>query len=82
METGEGAGETTALPSTTAADLNLSEDLALALVKRRDLSSEVLERLGKSVAAMKSRKLRLAVVRHPKTPRHVALLFLRRKQSY
>ncbi|HTS56672.1 MAG TPA: hypothetical protein VMH03_03940 [Terriglobales bacterium] len=59
-----------------AADPALSEDLALALLQRMDLPSEVLERLGKSRAAT-GRKVKLALVGHPKTPRHVSLSLLR-----
>jgi hypothetical protein len=59
-----------------AADPALSEDLALALLQRMDLPSEVLERLGKSRTAM-GRKVKLALVGHPKTPRHVSLSLLR-----
>jgi hypothetical protein len=59
-----------------AADPGLNEDLALALLQRTDLPSEVLERLSKSRAAM-GRKAKLALVGHPKTPRHVSLSLLR-----
>ena len=56
-----------------AANPSLSEDLALTLLKRMDLPGEVLERLGKNTSAMKSRKVKLALVEHPKTPRHISL---------
>jgi len=59
-----------------AADPALSEDLALALLQRADLPSEVLERLGKSRAAT-GRKVKLALVGHPRTPRHVSMSLLR-----
>jgi hypothetical protein len=61
---------------TAAADPALSEDLALALLQRMDLPSEVLERLSKTRAAT-GRKVKLALVGHPKTPRHVSLSLLR-----
>jgi hypothetical protein len=54
-------------------DPALDEDLALALLKRRDLPPEVLEQLGKNSSVMESRKLKLAVSQHPRTPRHVSL---------
>src|SRR5450432_1716165 len=54
-----------------------SEDLALALLKRPDIQAGELELLSKNSGAMKSRKVKLAMVRHPKTPRHVALPLLR-----
>src|SRR5438105_596607 len=60
-----------------AADPELTEDLALALLKRSDLSSEVIEQLSKHPAIGKSRKLRRAVVEHPKTPRHLSVPMLR-----
>src|SRR3954463_4333230 len=55
----------------------LSEDLGLALLKRRDLSVQVLEELGRNGQAMKGRKLRIAVVTHQRTPRHISLPALR-----
>jgi len=59
-----------------AADPALSEDLVLALVQRADLPSELLERLSKSSAA-KGRKVKLAVVAHPRTPRHTSMSLVR-----
>jgi hypothetical protein len=60
-------------------DPALNEDLALALLQRNDLPPKVLEQLSKNggVAIMKSRKLKLALAQHPKTPRHVSLPLLR-----
>jgi hypothetical protein len=55
--------------------LPLSDDLVLALLERRDLPVETLEQLGQNPAALKSRKVALAV--HPRTPRHLALRLLR-----
>jgi len=59
-----------------AADPALSEDLALALLQRADLPSEVLERLSKSCAA-KGRKVKLALVGHRGTPRHTSMSLVR-----
>jgi hypothetical protein len=59
-----------------AADPGLSEDQALALLQRADLPSEVLGRLSKSTAA-KGRKVKLALVGHPKTPRHTSMSLVR-----
>ena len=42
-----------------------------------DLPGDALERLSKNAAAMKSRKVKLALVEHPKTPRHVSLPMVR-----
>jgi hypothetical protein len=57
----------------TAADPSLTEDLALALLKRSDLTPEILERVAKNGAALKSRKVKIALVSHPHTPRHVSI---------
>ncbi len=56
-----------------AADTRLSEELALALLERRDLPAEALEALARNAAVMKSRKVLRALVAHPRAPRHVSL---------
>jgi hypothetical protein len=58
-------------------DDNLSEDFALSLLKRGDLTPEALEMLSKNAGVMKSRKVKLALLAHPHTPRHVAMPMLR-----
>ena len=55
----------------------LTEDAALALLKKADLQPAVLEKLSKSSSLMKSRKVKLALVQHLRTPRHVLLPLLR-----
>jgi len=60
-----------------AADPRLSEDLALALLNRRDLPRETLEALSKNARLAKQRKVRLALVTHPRTPRHVSVPVIR-----
>jgi len=60
-----------------AADARLTEDLALALLKRRDLQRETLEALSKNSQISKQRKVRLALVTHPATPRHVSVPTIR-----
>jgi hypothetical protein len=55
----------------------LNEDLTLALLERRDLPPETLEQLGRDPAAMKSRKVCVALAAHPRAPRHLALRLLR-----
>lgn len=60
-----------------ASDPALPEDLALGLLKRPELPAETIERLSRNASVMKSRKVKLAVVRHPKTPRHVTLPMVR-----
>jgi hypothetical protein len=60
-----------------AGDPRLSEDLALALLTRRDLPREALEALSKNGQVAKQRKVRLALVMHPRTPRHVSVPTIR-----
>jgi hypothetical protein len=60
-----------------AADPALTEDLALALLRRRDLQPEDLDRLSKNATVTKSRKLRFTLASHPRTPRHVSLRLVR-----
>jgi hypothetical protein len=55
----------------------LTEDLALALLKQPNLPPEILEKITKNRALMRSRKLKLALVTHPKTPRRLLLPLLR-----
>jgi hypothetical protein len=62
-----------AIVAAVAGDARLTEDLALALLERRDLPREALEQLHSNSAVAKLRKVRLAVVTHPKTPRHVSI---------
>ncbi len=63
-------------------DPRLTEDLALALLCRRDLPKEALEAVAKNAAVMKSRKVMLAVVAHPRTPRHVSLPIARHLYTF
>jgi len=56
-----------------AADARLTEDLALALLERRDLPPQALEQVMRNSAVAKLRKVRLAVITHPHTPRHVSV---------
>ena len=65
-----------------AGDQALGEDLALALLERRDLPPEALEALGKNLAALKSRRVQLALAAHPRTPRHVSLPAIRHLYTF
>jgi hypothetical protein len=58
-------------------DPALTEDLALVLLKRSDLPTQVLDRLSRNTVIMKSRKVKLAVVEHPRTPRHISVPMVR-----
>jgi hypothetical protein len=62
--------------------LPVSEDTALAELKNRDLSVRQIEQLAKDATAMKSRKVRIAVAAHPRTPRRIALRVLRELYTF
>lgn len=68
--------------SAAASDPRLTEDLALALLNRRDLPREALENLNKNGALAKHRKVRLAIVSHPRTPRHVSIPVVRHLYTF
>ncbi len=65
-----------------AASPRLTEDLALALLARRDLPHQVIVDLSKNGAVMKHRKVIVAVVAHPRTPRHVSLPMARHLYTF
>jgi hypothetical protein len=65
-----------------AAEGRLTEDLALALLNHRDLPREALEALNKNGALMRQRKVRMAVVIHPRTPRHVSVPTIRHLYTF
>jgi hypothetical protein len=60
----------------------LTEEQAFTLLERRDLPSAVVDDLAKNGRVMKYRKLRLAVVHHPRTPKHVSLPIIRRLYTF
>jgi len=65
-----------------ASDPSLTEDLALALLKRADLDSAVLECLAKNGSVIKGRKVKIALICHPRTPRHVSLPMIRHLYTF
>lgn len=65
-----------------ASDSRLTEDLALSLLNRRDLPREALEELGKNGVAAGNRKVRLAIVAHPRTPRHISIPTIRHLYTF
>jgi hypothetical protein len=65
-----------------AGDGRLTEDLALALLNRRDLPREALEALSKNGQLMRLRKVRMATVMHPRTPRHISVPTIRHLYSF
>jgi len=65
-----------------AADASLTEDAALSLLRRAELSPEVLDVLAKNGNLLKQRKVKLALVEHPGTPRHVSLPLVRQLYTF
>lgn len=65
-----------------AADARLTEDLALALLERRDIPREALEQLHRNSSVARLRKVRLAIVTHPRTPRHVSVPTIRHLHTF
>src|SRR6185312_14750051 len=65
-----------------ASDAALSEELSLALLERRDLPPKALEALSKNVAALKSRRVLVGLVGHPKAPRHVCVPAIRHLYTF
>ena len=55
----------------------LTEDIALVLLKQTDLPTQVLDRLSRNSGVMKSRKVKLALVEYPRTPRHISIPMVR-----
>jgi hypothetical protein len=56
---------------------HLTEDLAHALLKRRDLPPTVLQELAKNTTALKNRSVLVGLVCHPRTPRFVSMPSMR-----
>jgi len=65
-----------------AADPRLTEDLALALLNRRDLPAKAVEELYRNRSLVKHKKVRLAVVTHPHTPRHISIPIIRHLYAF
>ena len=65
-----------------ASDPALTEDFALALLKRADLAAVVLEQLAKNSSALKSRKVKLALASHAHTPRHISIPLVRQLYTF
>ena len=65
-----------------AGDSTLTEDLALGLLKRGDLTVEEVEQIAKNSGLMRSRKVRVRVTAHPRTPRRISLRLLRELYTF
>src|SRR5579863_3700301 len=61
----------------SASDPALTPDLALALLQRRDLPTDAVEKISHNAGVMKSRKVRIGVAAHPRTSRRIALRLVR-----
>lgn len=55
----------------------MTEDAALALLERRDTSTEEIERLAKEPGLLASRKVMMGIARHIHTPRHISIPLVR-----
>ena len=75
---GTAASEVEKLQSSSS----INEDLALAQLADRDLSSDAVEQISQNSALMKSRKVRLALASHPRTPRRIALRLIRELYTF
>ncbi len=60
----------------------LTEDAALALLSRPDTPPDVLEQISKNGSVLKHRKVKLALVEHRRTPRHVSLPLVRQLYTF
>jgi hypothetical protein len=66
----------------TQATLDSTEQDALTELQRADIGATEIATLAKSPAAAKSRKVALAVVLHPRAPRHISIPLLRRMFTF
>jgi hypothetical protein len=80
----ESAAELSEIGQRDAAEseIPLNEDAALALLQSADLAAAQIEQISKSAPAMKSRKVRLALAAHARTPRRVALRIIRELYTF
>lgn len=72
-------------PSTSTlkdADSAFTADFTLASLEDRNLSPDVIEQISRNVAAMKSRKVRVALAAHPRTTRRIALRLIRELYTF
>jgi hypothetical protein len=63
-------------------DGGVSESAILSQLQSPHLTGGALERLAKTSAAVKSRKVKIALVSHPHTPRHVSVPLVRQLYTF
>lgn len=81
-EPGSPAGTVSSEAKELVPGLSLSENLALAQLADRDLSADEVEQISRNSALLKSRKVRLALASHPRTPRRIALRLIRELYTF
>ena len=69
-------------PQGVPASIELNEDLALSQLKNQDLATELIEQISLNSGVMKSRKVRLALACHSRTPRRIALRVIRELYTF
>jgi len=69
------SGATGAAP---AKESPLSEDAALALLRRHDLPASVIQSIAQQGELLKNPKIRVALAEHPQAPRHISMPLVRR----
>ena len=65
-----------------ASDQVHTEDSALSLLAKADLSVELIEKLARTASLLKYRRVKMALVTHPRTPRHISLPLLRQMYTF
>ncbi|HEV2467629.1 MAG TPA: hypothetical protein VGS78_00435 [Candidatus Sulfotelmatobacter sp.] len=70
------------VPATTPERVAFNEDLALAQLEKRDLTPEAIQQISADSGLMKSRKVRVAVASHPRSPRRIALRLIRELYTF
>jgi hypothetical protein len=65
------------LPITSSPEAELTEDQVLSLLATTDLPTRFIEKISKNFRLMTSRKIRLGVIGHAGTPRHISVPMLR-----
>jgi hypothetical protein len=82
--TGQAPVPQQASPDRTAlvTDSALSEDVALSLLKKPDLPSQVLLHMAGNGSVLRQRRVMRALVEHPHTPRQVSLPLVRRLYTF